>query len=250
MKRVLFMALALGFVFSCQKKEEVIKVECPSEEKVAQIVRNISSSQPYLRIERIEQFGDVPLCEVSMRLGVRYNVFYMDSKGRFVFPSVVDANTGEVISAKKASENQTLPKDMVKMFEERTNYEFGKGDRFVILIFEPKNQTAEEVYHKLMDWSKEKSFRLKVILMPYYANLESYHIARSVLCDKKPFEELLKGYSTAKGCEEGNKILNENMDFVLEKMLLKYNPPILLSDKGKLWVGNINKEQFEQIFFN
>ena len=239
--------LGLLLSMSCQKGEDVIKVECPSEERVIEIIKRFAP-KAYVKVEKIEQFGEVPICEVSFRYGINYSIFYIDSKGKYVFPSVIDADSGENLVAKKISENQIIPKYILEMFEERTNYEFGKGDRFVILIFEPKNQTSEEVYKKLISWSKEKNFKIKIILLPYYANLEGYNIARSVICDKKTFDEVLKGYNTGKACDEAHKILDGNIEFVFEKMLLKSRPPMLISDTGKFWTGDITKEQFEELW--
>lgn len=57
--RALVLGLALVSLFACQKKEDYIKVSCPSEK---QLVEGLKKFNPelYIKIEKVQQFDKVP----------------------------------------------------------------------------------------------------------------------------------------------------------------------------------------------
>jgi len=189
--RALVFGLALVSLFACQKKEDYIKVSCPSEK---QMVEGLKKFNPelYIKIEKVQQFEKVPLCEVELWAGARYAILYTDPKAKYIFPTAFDASTGEDVIAKKASQQRNLPKDILEQFEKHVNFVVGDGKDYIYLITEPKNEKAEEAYKNLLQWTKEKNMKIKIIVRPGDFNMEGYNTAISALCKKQSFDQMLK----------------------------------------------------------
>ena len=221
-------------------------MDCPSEKRVLEVLVNYAKGVD-IKIESIGQFDNTGLCEVLFRLGVQSAVMYVDQDLKFLFPATIDAKTGENLSLKKVSERSNIPEDVLKKFEEHVNFEVGKGKRYLYFITEPNNEDAEISYRILEKFAKEKDIKIKVIIRPDKMNFQAYNIALSSLCDKKGFEDMLKGYNSKTSCEEGRKVLDGNMKFVGERMNLPYKNPITITDEGKLFVGRLTENILESL---
>lgn len=234
MKKIFLAVAVLATIYGCQnlpKPQE--KFSCPQEEKVIQIIKK---NAPYseIKIEKIEKFKDLNLCQVEFRLGIKPAVFYTNKDGSLVFPAVIDTTTGENLSIKNISERRTIPEDILKKFEDYVIYKVGKGDRFVYFITEPDCKECEVYYKSLKNWADRNKVQIKIIVRPTSFHPSSYQIAKSVLCAKKTFDDMLAGYDDKKHCDEGQKKLEDTMDFIDKKMAMSdLNNPIIISDKGK-----------------
>jgi hypothetical protein len=245
--RALVLGLALVSLFACQKKEDYIKVSCPSEKQVVEGLKKFNP-ELYIKIEKVQQFEKVPLCEVEFWAGVRYAILYTDPKAKYFFPSAFYTSTGENVSAKKVSQQKNLPKDILGQFEKHVNFVVGDGKDYIYLITEPKNEKAEETYKNLLQWAKEKKMKIKIIVRPGDFNIEGYNTAISALCKKQSFDQMLKSYYDASAdCKEGRATLDKNMKFVNAQMGLAFPNPIIITSNGKLWIGQLNKDQFEAL---
>ncbi|MFZ8863789.1 MAG: hypothetical protein ACO2PP_25225 [Thermocrinis sp.] len=245
--RALVLGLVLVFLFACQKKEDYIKVSCPSEKQLVEVLKKFNP-ELYIKIEKVQQFEKVPLCEVELWAGARYAILYTDPKAKYLFPTAFDASTGENVSAKKVSQQKNLPKDILEQFEKHVNFVVGDGKDYIYLITEPKNEKAEETYKNLLQWAKEKNMKIKIIVRPEDFNIEGYNTAISALCKKQSFDQMLKGYYDASAdCKEGRATLDKNMKFVNAQMGLTFPNPIIITSNGKLWIGQLNKDQFEAL---
>lgn len=245
--------LLLMFVFSlfaCQKKEDYIKVSCPSEK---QVIEGLQKFNPelYIKVEKVQQFDKAPLCEVEFWAGVKYAVLYTDPKAKYFFPTAFDTSNGENVGLQKVSKGKKIPKDILELFEKHVNFVVGQGENYIYFIAEPGNERVEETYKNILQWAKEKNIRIKIIVRPMEFNVEGYNIALSVLCDKKDFEDMLKGYyNPSANCENGRKTIDENMRFITFRMGLAFPNPILITNEGKIWIGQINKDNFEMLLKN
>jgi len=243
----LFLFTAFFVLFACQPKEaKRINVECPSEKRIIEVLRNYSKDVE-IKVESVKQFDNTGLCEVFFRFGVQPAVTYVDPDLKYMFPATIDAKTGENLALKKIRENAKIPEDILKKFEKHVNFEVGKGKRYVYFITEPNNNDAEESYKILEKFAKEKEIKVKIIIRPEKINHQAYEIALSSLCDKKGFEDMLKGYNSKRSCEEGRKVLDENMKFIEERMNIPHKNPIVITSDGKLFSGKLTEDILERL---
>ncbi|WP_028949801.1 thioredoxin fold domain-containing protein [Sulfurihydrogenibium subterraneum] len=239
---LLSVAVALSAGCQSKKQEKQLNFDCPKEDKIVEVIKKFTPNNEII-IEKVEKFRNVNLCQVEFRIGIKPAVFYVNEDLSLLFPAVIDGKTGENIAIKSIQQRRDIPEKLLEKFENYVFFTVGKGSRYVYFITDPDCKVCEDSYKTLEAWALEKNVKVKIIIRPLAIHQNSYDIALSVFCDKKGFEDILKGYNSKRSCEEGRKKLDETIKFIDEKMAMSdITNPIVISDKGKILNAFITKE--------
>jgi len=223
--------------------------KCPS---VKEFKTQFFKFQPKFRnLVKVDKVSPAPipgLCEVLLELkrtGQRA-IVYTDSSGRFII-------TGNIIDMKRRVNltrehllklnEKKLSKKELNHLKKLVNMVYGKKGATIYFITDPECPFCRKAEQIVYDLAKEGKLRAKVILFP----LEAIHpgstkMSVSLICDKKGYKALLKGYSSSNQCKEGKEKVNANVDFIMKKLHITA-VPVFITPDGRVRVGIMSKEE-------
>ncbi len=216
---------------------------CPSIKKFQKILNQI---QPGIKIISIRKIKVANLCEVVVKLGLdRKGLFYVDPTGRYIIAGrILDLVTKRNITGERLAElnRRFLSKKQLAQLDKMVDFTYGKSSNIIYLITDPDCPFCKRAEAILDQLVKEGKLRVKVILLP----LERLHPqakkkAISILCDKKGFEALRKGYSSKNQCQTGKEKVEKNIKFLLRDLRIHATPTFVFPD-GEVKSGVLSKD--------
>ncbi len=212
-------ALSLIFFFSFRAYSRTkAQTSCPSLSLIKKRIGSLGKGITLLRVKKIQVPG---LCEVVVKLpNNRKSLFYVDSSGTYlILGRIIDlVKRKDLTNPELRLLNKiTFTPSMLKELDKYVAFSYGHSPKVVYMITDPQCpfcKMAEKYLKKLAD---EGKVTIKVVLFP----LEQIHPgstkkAVSLICDKKGFTELMKGYSSANQCEAGKEKVKKTVKFLRE----------------------------------
>lgn len=201
--------------------------DCPSEEHIRKTLKDkIPESAKVVSIKRVD--GVKGMCEVVLKDGMSVAVIYTNKDVSRVFVGhLYETKNHQSLTLKSIKENTKLTKDEVSKLDSLVNMELGVGDRFVYYITAPNCNACKLFEDILLPWAKEKKVKVKVILAPNPLDFKSFDTAVSLLCDKKSLEDMRKGYTSENLCEDGRRLIDNNVKFLYQELKLPGVPHIV-----------------------
>ncbi len=236
--------ISLFLLASC--KAASTNEACPKVEEVQKIFDNL---QKGLTVEKVEPSSINNLCSVIIKLGEREKgLVYLDTKGKyFVSGNIIEIASKRNLTQEKlqALNRIVLNAQELATLERLVAFVHGNAKKYVYYITDPDCpfcKRAEEVLDELV---KARKLSVKVLFFP----LEKIHPeakakAISIICDKKGFEELKRGYKSNNQCEEGKKLVEKSQNFILS-LGVRGTPTFVFPD-GETKSGVLPKEVFLQ----
>ncbi len=243
--KVFIICLGILFIFnlfnSCKKISSSLE-ECPQKEVIQ---KKLDILQPGIVIEKIEKSPIPELCEVIIKISeTQKGIFYIDSKGEYI----ISGNILEFKSLRNLTQEKLqlinkrfLTKNQISKLDEMTDIIYGNSKNIIYFITDPDCPYCKKSEIILTQLVKEKKLTVKVILFP----LEDLHPgakkkAISLICDKKGFKELMKGYKSSNQCKAGKKKIDKNINFLFNELKINATPTFVFPD-GEIKSGILDK---------
>lgn len=236
----------LGIIFSLVACDKIgsTSFNCPSKEKFQQIVQSL---QPGIQVSDIQKAPMEGICEVIVQFSSdeQKGVFYVDSKGQYlILGRILDLEKKKDLTAEKleALNRKFLSPQELSELEKRVAFTYGNSPNYIYFITDPDCPYCKKAENILDELVKEGRISVKVVLYP----LEVLHPkakgkAISLICDRKGFIELKKGYESKNQCSEGEKKVQDTISFLSNTLKIRATPTFVFPD-GEVKVGLINHE--------
>ncbi|PMP97700.1 MAG: thiol:disulfide interchange protein [Thermodesulfobacterium geofontis] len=230
--KILFiLCLSLLIFISC-KSVRSSSTNCPKPSEIKKILDPI---QPGINIESVEESPIPGLCEVIVKLSdIQKGIFYIDSTGNYIVSgSILDIKNFKNLTHEKlqAINKRVLSKDDLSKLDKMVDIVYGKSSNVVYFITDPDCphcKKAESILDKLV---KEGKLTVKVILLPIEVlHPDAKAKAISLICDKKGFKELMKGYKSSNQCKIGKKKIEDNINFLINELKVTGTPTFVFPD--------------------
>ncbi len=234
--------LTIFILIGCEKIGSS-SFSCPPKEKFQQVLNML---QPGILIESIQKSPIDGLCEVTIQVSPdQKGIFYVDAKGQYVISGrILDLEKKKDLTAERLEtlNLRILSPQELSELEKRVSFTYGNSSNFVYFITDPDCSFCKKAENILDQLVKEGKISVKVILYP----LETLHPqakkkAISLLCDKKGFEELKKGYQSKNLCSEGERKVSETINFLSNNLKIRATPTFVFPD-GEIKTGLLNPE--------
>ncbi len=219
---------------------------CPPPEELSQNIKNLF---PRLQNFKIDSVNPLPMgwCEVVLKFKQGKRILYVDQKGEYAFVGQLFSFKGrENLTLTRLKDLNRLSPAQLKRLDELVAFEVGNGPKSLFLVTDPDCPYCKKMEKILSSLIKEGKVRVKVLLYP----LEKLHPearAKSVaiICDKKAWEGLLKGYKSGNLCAEGEKKISLTQAYL--RSLGIYGTPTLILPNGQIINGAKNEEQLRKL---
>ena len=243
MKLFKFLAIPL-LLFSVNCTQQ--SASCPTKEDITKIIEQFGGKNPNIEsISRVE--GVKGLCEVVIKDGINPFIFYVSNDGKkAILGSLLDIPSKTNITNKRKLELTRLTQDQVSKLDSLVDMEYGKGTKHVYYITDPDCDVCRKQEDKLLKWAEEKGVKLKVVLYPIPIHKKAQDRSVAILCDKKGFEEVKKGYESKNLCEDGKKKILENVRFLGSELKL-IGLPHVIGKNGKLVSGVLIPKELDKL---
>lgn len=117
----------------------------------------------------------------------------------------------------------------------------GSQDKVMYMISDPDCPFCEGAKNKVVELAKKNNWTLRLVWFPLPIHPQAYDKAVSFVCEKRTWEDYLKGlYGTSK-CEEGIKKVSESVDTV--EPYVSGTPLFVFSDGTIIQGGNMKALQ-------
>ncbi len=224
MKKFLILAsipMAL-VVSSCS----VGQTSCPTQDQVKSAVKEFIPQE--FNVVSVSNLKDIPgLCEVVIKVGAQPIVFYMDSKGEHIMAgNLLSVKEKKNITAERQKEFMRVDKNLLAELEKRVDFTHGKGDKYIYYITDPDCPFCKRTEPILKEWADKNGVQIKVLLFPLPIHPEAFGKSVSLICEKKSFDDLMKGNYGNKECEEGKAKVQQNLEFLSQRIGVSGTPPL------------------------
>ncbi len=222
---------------------------CPPAEKVQKILTRIS--RPDLKVLAVSPAPVKGLCEVVIEQGNRKGLTYIDEEGNYLIAGrIVEIKNRRDLTGEKIAElnRVKLSPSQLKQLRKYVAFSAGQGPE-IFLITDPDCPFCKKAEKILWDLIRENKIRVNVVFFP----LEQLHPqakrkAISMICEKKGFEALLYPYNGTQTCPEGQKKVEEGMEFV--KTLGVRGTPTYVLPSGLTHSGVLSREKLLSLLQN
>lgn len=233
--------MAIFFLMACDKIGS-FSLNCPSKDKFQQV---LSSLQPGIVIENIQKSPIDGLCEVTIQVSPEQKgIFYVDSKGQYIITGrILDLEKKKDLTEERleALNRRFLSLQELSELEKKVAFTYGNSSNYVYFITDPDCPFCKKAEKVLEPLVKEGRISVKVVLYPLEAlHPRAKNKAIALICDKKGFEELKKGYESKNQCAEGEKKVTETISF-LNSLKIRATPTFVFPD-GEVKMGLLNSE--------
>lgn len=252
MKKILGLGfLGVVLLFSGCKIGVGASNKCPSIETFK---RKLDTLQPGLQVEKIEASQIEGLCKVIVKLSEFDRIlFYTDSKGNYIISgNIIDIeNKKNLVQEELENLNRrVLDPSILSKIDGLVDITYGSSPNLVYFITDPDCpfcKKAESILDKLV---KEGKISVKVVLLPLEkSHPEAKKKSISLICDKKGFEDLMKGYQSSNQCKNGLVKIERNIDFLINQLKITGTPTFIFPD-GEVKTGVVSEEYILNKFVN
>lgn len=175
------------------------------------------------------------LCEVVVvEGGYKPVAFYLGKD--FVLGGVLFQKGQNITLSAIASVEQERVKKLLPELEELVVAEYGQGQKTVYFISDPDCPFCEGIKKKVYELAKERNYKVKLIFFPLPIHPKAEGKAVSFVCEKRNYEDYLKGLYGQSTCEEGIKKIAKTKEVL--KDIVGGTPTFFFSDGRKLEGGN------------
>ena len=246
MKRLLI-RLSFAFVIaSTTACSNITGAKCPSEEQVKSAVKEFIGSE--FKVESISKLENIPgLCEIVIKAGAQPIVFYMDGKAEYIMAgNLLSVKDKKNITRERQQEFMKVEKDMLAKLDTMVDITYGQGDKYVYYITDPDCPFCKRTEPILKDWAEKNKVVIKTILFPLPIHPEAFGKSVSLICEKRGFENLMKGEYGNTLCDSGKAKVEQNLDF-LSRQLGIGGTPTLIGMNGRLHSGVPTEEDLNKL---
>ena len=219
--------------------------KCPSKDEVKTSVKELIPQD--FTVESISPLKEIAgVCEVVVKVGVQPIVFYTDSKAQYVFAgSLISLKDKKNLTRERQQEFMKVSAEQLKELEKRVNLTLGEGKKYIYYITDPDCPFCKRSEPIIENWAKKNGVQVKVILFPLPIHPQAFGKSVALVCDKKGWEELTKGYQSPNQCEEGIKAVQDNLNFLSN--LGVSGTPTFVGMNGKMHSGVPTEEDLNRL---
>ncbi|QWK20670.1 MAG: DsbC family protein [Hydrogenobacter thermophilus] len=219
--------------------------KCPSKDTVKNSVKDLIPQD--FTVESVSGVKEISgLCEVVIKVGAQPLVFYTDSTGNYVVAgNIISLKDKKNLTRERQQEFTKVSTDQLKELEKHVNFTYGQGKKFIYYITDPDCPFCKKSEPILEDWAKKAGVQIKVILFPLPIHPQAFGKSVALVCDKKGWEELVKGYESKNQCDEGKKTITDNLQFLSQ--LGVNGTPTFVGMNGKMQSGVPTEEDLNKL---
>jgi len=177
-----------------------------------------------------KNLGSIKQVVIEFKNG-RKEVGYITKDNKYlIIGNVIDAKTGENITAKKYRELDRVDVSKVPL-DEAVKLKFGKGTKKLIMIADPDCPFCKRAYK----WLKDKDVEVYLYLFPLNIHPNAYSKSVKILCSKNPakaYDEVeAEKELDVKACKEGENKLKKHI--LIANKLGVSGTPLFITMEGK-----------------
>ncbi len=234
-------SLLLVLAYSCGTSA----TSCPTKDAVKNSVKELIPQE--FSVESVSPLKEINgLCEVVVKIGTQPLVFYTDSTAKYVVAgNILSLKDKKNITRERQQEFMKVGGDVLKKLEEHVNFTYGEGKKYIYYITDPDCPFCKKSEPIIQEWAKKNSVIIKVILFPLPIHPEAFGKSVALVCDKKGFEELKEGYTSKNQCEQGKKVISDNLQFLSQ--LGVNGTPTFIGMNGKMQSGVPTEEDLNKL---
>ncbi|SNZ12138.1 DsbC family protein [Hydrogenobacter hydrogenophilus] len=243
-KKFGFLALGVLAVMSAQGCGTG-SAKCPSKDTVKNAVKDLIPQD--FTVESVSNVSNISgLCEVVVKVGAQPIVFYTDSNAQYVIAgNLISIKDKKNITRERQQEFMKVSNDLLKELEKHVNFTYGQGSKFIYYITDPDCPFCKKSEPIIEEWAKKNNVQVKVILFPLPIHPDAFGKSVALVCDKKGWNELVKGYDSKNQCEDGKKKVSENLQFLSQ--LGVNGTPTFIGMNGKMQSGVPTEEDLNKL---
>lgn len=237
-KKILGLGLGVALFFSGCKSGITASNKCPS---IEEFQKKLNTLQPGLFIEKIEASQIEGLCKVVVKLS-EFNkiLFFTDSRGNYIISgNIIDIENKKNIVQEELEilNKRVFNPSILSQLNEIVDITYGDSPNVLYFITDPDCPFCKKAEVMLDKLVKEGKISVKVILLPLEAlHKEAKDKAISLICDKRGFEDLMKGYKSSNRCKAGVAKIEKNIDFLINQLGITGTPAFVFPD-GEVKIG-------------
>ena len=222
---------------------------CPPPKEVQKNLKKISRQN--IKVLSVTPAPIKGLCEVTIQQGNRKGITYIDENGKYLIAGrIVELESRRDLTGERIAElnRVKLSPSQIQKLRKYVAFSAGQGPE-IFLITDPDCPFCKRAERILWDLILEKKVKVNVVFFP----LEKLHPqakrkAISMICEKKGFDALLIPYNGTKTCPEGQKKVEEGIQFV--KTLGVRGTPTYVLPSGLTHSGVLSKEKLLKLLQN
>ncbi len=215
MKKLLILSSAalISVVSACSSVSK-----CPTQDQVKSVAEEFIPQS--FSVESVSSVKDIPgLCEVVIKVGAQPLVFYTDSNANYIVAgNLISVKDKKNLTQERRKEFMKVEKNMLEELEKRVDFTYGSGNKYIYYITDPDCPFCKRSEPILKDWADKNGIQIKVLLFPLPIHPEAFGKSASLICEKKGFEDLMKGNYGNNQCDQGKAKVQQNLEFLAERL--------------------------------
>ena len=219
--------------------------KCPSKDTVKNAVKDLIPQD--FTVESVSNVKGISgLCEVVVKVGAQPIVFYTDSSTQYVIAgNLISIKDKKNITRERQQEFMKVSTNLLQELEKHVNFSYGQGNKYIYYITDPDCPFCKKSEPIIEEWAKKNNVQVKVILFPLPIHPDAFGKSVALVCDKKGWNELVKGYDSKNQCEDGKKKVTENLQFLSQ--LGVNGTPTFIGMNGKMQSGVPTEEDLNKL---
>lgn len=245
MIKKLGIVLSGAIFFAVSSSCGVGSAKCPTKDAIKNSVKELIPQD--FTVESVSGVKEISgLCEVVIKIGAQPLVFYTDSTANYVVAgNIISLKDKKNITRERQQEFMKVSQDQLKELEKHVNFTYGQGKKFIYYITDPDCPFCKKSEPTIEEWAKKNNVQVKVILFPLPIHPEAFGKSVALVCDKKGWDELVKGYNSKNQCDEGKKVITDNLQFLSQ--LGVNGTPTFVGMNGKMHSGVPTEEDLNKL---
>ncbi|MCX7823507.1 MAG: DsbC family protein [Syntrophobacterales bacterium] len=219
----------------------LMALACPTVQQVQEGIKKVFNQS--FEVKKVQPSKELPgICEAHVLVQERYNILYVDEKGKYFFAgNLIEIATGKNLTQEASQELNKLTVDDVKKLTSLVAFTVGKKGPEVYFITDPQCPYCKKALPTLKKLTDEGKLKVHVVLFPLSIHPGAKEQSISIICDKKELPGLESGYKSENQCEEGKKKVEGAESFLQTKGIR--GTPSYIFPNGKVNVGMIDSEE-------